>query len=110
LLIYGSLFALRSALENEEKRARLSAVYSIIAALTVPFFVFIMPRIMSGLHPGSADDTNAGPIVDFQMNGNMLLVFFVSLIAFTILYAWLWKINYKSILLKEKIFSGKEIL
>ena len=40
LLIYGSLFALRSAIENEDKRARLSAVYSIIAFLTVPFFIF----------------------------------------------------------------------
>ena len=34
LLIYGSLFALRSAIDNEDKRARLSAVYSIIAFLT----------------------------------------------------------------------------
>ncbi len=37
LLIYGSLFALRSAIENDDKRAKLSAVYSIIAFLTVPF-------------------------------------------------------------------------
>ncbi len=109
LLIYGSLFALRSALDNEEKRARLSAVYSIFAALTVPFFVFIMPRIMSGLHPGSADDTNAGPIVDFKMNGNMLSVFFFSLFTFTLLYVWLWKLNYKSIILKEKLIERKEI-
>ncbi len=109
LLIYGSLFALRSALENEEKRARLSAVYSIFAALTVPFFVFIMPRIMSGLHPGSADDTNAGPIVDFKMNGNMLMIFFLSLISFTLLYYWMWKLNYKSIVIKEKLLSRKEI-
>ncbi len=109
LLIYGSLFALRSALDNEEKRARLSAVYSIFAALTVPFFVFIMPRIMSGLHPGSADDTNAGPIVDFKMNGNMLSVFFFSLFTFTLLYIWLWKLNYKSIILKEKLIERKEI-
>ncbi len=109
LLIYGSLFALRSALDNEEKRARLSAVYSIFAALTVPFFVFIMPRIMSGLHPGSADDTNAGPIVDFKMNGNMFVIFFLSLFTFTLLYIWMWKLNYKTILLKEKLIDGKEI-
>ena len=103
LLIYGSLFALRSAIENEDKRARLSAVYSIIAFLTVPFFVFIMPRIMVGLHPGSANDDTSGPVVDFNMNGNMMLVFFISLIAFTILYFWLWKIGYKSIIIKDKL-------
>jgi len=103
LLIYGALFALRSAVEVEEKRATLSAVYSIIAFVTVPFFIFIMPRIMRGLHPGSADDTNAGPVVNFKMNGNMLLIFFLSLIGFTILYYWMWYVGYKSMLYKEKL-------
>ncbi|MDZ7766034.1 MAG: cytochrome c biogenesis protein CcsA [Melioribacteraceae bacterium] len=103
LLIYGSLFALRSAIENEDKRARLSAVYSIIAFLTVPFFIFIMPRIMTGLHPGSANDDNAGPVVDFQMDANMMLVFYLSLLAFTILYFWMWRISYRSIIIKDKL-------
>ena len=103
LLIYGSLFALRSAVENEDKRAKLSAVYSIIAFLTVPFFIFIMPRIMTGLHPGSANDDNAGPVVDFRMSPNMRTVFFTSLIAFTILYFWMWSISYKSIIIKDKL-------
>jgi heme exporter protein C len=103
LLIYGAWFALRSAIESEDKRATLSSVYSIIAFLTVPFFIFIMPRIMTGLHPGSADDTNSGPIVDFKMNSSMQLIFFLSLIGFTILYFWMWKLGYKSIILSEKI-------
>lgn len=103
LLIYGSLFALRSAIENEDKRARLSAVYSIISFLTVPFFIFIMPRIMAGLHPGSANDDNAGPVVDFKMNANMQIVFYLSLTAFTILYFWMWNIGYKAIIIKDKL-------
>jgi len=106
LLIYGALFSLRSSIESEDKRATLSAVYSIIAFVTVPFFVFIMPRIMDGLHPGSADDKvtpGAGPIVDFKMDSSMLLIFFLSLIAFTILYYWMWKLGYKSLLYKEKL-------
>ncbi len=103
LLIYGAWFALRSSIESEEKRATLSAVYSMIAFVTVPFFIFVMPRIMSGLHPGSADDTNSGPIVDFKMNGNMLLIFFLSLIAFTVLYYWMWNIGYKSIIYRDKL-------
>ncbi len=103
LLIYGAWFALRSAIESEDKRATLSSVYSIIAFLTVPFFIFIMPRIMTGLHPGSADDTTAGPIIDFKMNSSMQLIFFLSLIGFTILYFWMWQLGYKSLILKEKI-------
>lgn len=103
LLIYGAWFALRSSIESEEKRATLSSVYAIIAFVTVPFFIFIMPRIMTGLHPGSADDTNAGPVVDFKMNANMQLIFFLSLIGFTILYFWMWRLGYKSIIYRDKL-------
>ena len=108
LLIYGAWFALRSSIESEEKRATLSSVYAIIAFVTVPFFIFVMPRIMSGLHPGSADDTNAGPVVNFKMNANMQLVFFLSLIGFTILYFWMWRIGYKSIIYRDKL--NKQLL
>jgi len=108
LLIYGAWFALRSSIESEEKRATLSSVYAIIAFVTVPFFIFIMPRIMTGLHPGSADDTNAGPVIDFKMNSNMQLIFFLSLIGFTILYFWLWRLGYKSLFYRDKL--NKQIL
>jgi len=109
LLIYGAWFALRSAVEQEEKRATLSAVYAIIAFITVPFFIFIMPRIMTGLHPGSADDTNAGPVVDFKMNVNMQLIFYMSLTGFTILYFWMWRLGYKSIILTTKLFIREKL-
>ena len=103
LLIYGAFFALRSSIENEDKRATLSAVYSLIAFVTVPFFIFVMPRIMKGLHPGSAEDSTSGPIIDFQMNSSMQLIFFLSLIGYTILYIWMWSVNYKTIIIKDKI-------
>jgi len=89
LLIYGAYFALRSALDSEEKRATLSSVYAIIAGVTVPFFIFIMPRIVDSLHPE--------PIVNTQgkihMNTTMLVVFLGSLTGFTALYFWLLKMR-----------------
>src|ERR1043166_1407244 len=51
LLIYGAYFAFRNAIDHEETRARLASVYSILAFVTVPFFIFILPRITSSLHP-----------------------------------------------------------
>jgi heme exporter protein C len=88
LLIYGAYFALRSAIEGDEKRARLSAVYSIIASLTVPFFIFILPRIVESLHPD--------PIINRQgqlhMNRTMFLIFMSSLAGFTALFFWMWNI------------------
>lgn len=103
LLIYGAFFALRSAVEDETKRAELSSVYLTLAFLTVPFFVFIMPRIMTGLHPGSADDSNSGPVVDFNMSTNMLMVFFYGLFVFTLLFFWMWRLDYKTIIFRDRI-------
>ncbi|PLX25413.1 MAG: hypothetical protein C0600_12045 [Ignavibacteria bacterium] len=94
LLVYGAYFALRSAVEIEEKKATLSAVYNIIAAATVPFFIFIMPRIMPGLHPGSADDNSAGPVVSSGgMDAIMRFVLYSMLGGFLVLYGWLMRIQ-----------------
>lgn len=92
LLIYGAYFALRSAVEVEEKRAALSAVYSIVAAVTMPFFMFIMPRILASLHPE--------PLLNVQgkvhMNTTMLVLFLASLGGFTGLFFWMWNLHVRA--------------
>lgn len=94
LLVYGAYFALRSAIDVDEKRASLSAVYSILAFVTVPFFIFIMPRIMPGLHPGSADDVNAGPVVSSGgMDGTMRVVLYSMLAGYVTLFVWIMRIQ-----------------
>ncbi len=101
LLVYGAYFALRSAIDIEEKRASLSAVYSVMAFVTVPFFIFIMPRIMPGLHPGSSDDTNAGPVLSSGgMNAAMRVVLYSTLAGYILLYAWLMQIKIRVFRLK----------
>jgi heme exporter protein C len=97
LLIYGAYFALRSAIEVDEKRATLSAVYAIIAGVTAPFFIFVMPRIMTGLHPGAkGDEGGSTPVAQLHMPPNMRIVFFASIIGFTILYLWMFNIKTRS--------------
>jgi len=93
LLIYGAYFALRSAIDMEEKRATLAAVYSIIAAVVMPFFMFIMPRILESLHPS--------PILSVSkeqgsMAPNMRVLFFASLAGFTGLYYWMWNLHVRA--------------
>lgn len=96
LLIYGAYFLLRSSIDDQDKRARLSAVYSILGFLSVPFLFFILPRMMPGLHPGSADDNSAGPMLSLKsdaLNSTKQWVFGLSLFSFTLLYFWLTNIR-----------------
>jgi heme exporter protein C len=99
LLIYGAYLTLRSAVEGEDKRARLAAVYNIIAFVTVPFLVFIVPRLYFSLHPD--------PLLNAQgrleMHPRMLQVFLASLAGFTVLYFWIFDLSWKVTRLKRKL-------
>ena len=73
LLIYAAYFALRGAVEIEEKRASLTAVYSIFAFVTVPFLIFVVPRVLPSLHP---EDSIIDSNMKFTIRGTVALLFF----------------------------------
>ncbi len=105
LLIYFAYFVLRQSIENVEIKARLSSVYSIISFVTVPFLVFVLPRLLEGNHPGSSNDTTAGPILSAKDNTlNLLQTFGFSLgfASFTLLYFWIL-----NIIIRYKCLSNK---
>lgn len=84
VLIYGAYFALRSALEDPEKRARISAVYNLFAAVTVPFLLYVLPRQMESLHPGA----EGNPAFSEITHPVMRLVFYPAVLGF-FLVGWL---------------------
>ena len=96
LLIYAAYFALRSAIDQTERKAMLSSVYSILAFVTVPFFVFIIPRIYASLHP----DPLINPQGKIHLEVRMLITFISSLAGFTALYFWILVRNINLIELK----------
>jgi heme exporter protein C len=89
LLIYAAYFALRSAVEMEERRAALASVYSIFAFVTVPFLVFVVPRILPSLHP---EDSIVSQNLKIQMTPGVAAIFFFSLILFTVLFFWMFSL------------------
>jgi len=99
LLIYAAYFALRSAIDQQDRKAMLSSVYSLLAFVTVPFFVFIVPRIYSSLHP----DPLINPQGKILMEGRMQITFFTSLAGFTALFIWILIRNINLIDLRIKL-------
>ncbi len=99
LLVYAAYFALRSAIEQPDRKAALASVYSLFAFITVPFFVFIIPRIYTGLHPD--------PIINEQakvhLGDRQKIVFFASLIGFSSFFFWMLITKFQLIKLKMKI-------
>lgn len=88
LMIYGAYFALRSAVPDPEKKRVFAGVYSILAFITVPFLVFVVPRITASLHPeDTMNPANPG------MDPKTLKVFLGSLFAYTGLFVWMLRLR-----------------
>ena len=85
ILIYGAYLTLRSAIPDARKRARISAVYSLFSCLTVPFLVFIIPRLYFSLHPTPVLNGNG----HVDMEPVMLATLMFALLDATLIYIWL---------------------
>jgi len=98
LLIYGAYLALRGSLDDPAKRARLSAIYSLLAFVAVPFLMFVVPRMYFSLHPD--------PILNdrgkVEMDSRIRIVFSAMLIGFTFLFAWMQSLKVRTLRLERQ--------
>jgi len=85
LIFYGAYLALRGAVEDREKRARLGAVYALLGLVVAPFFFWVVPRITFSLHPDSIVNTRG----TIDMESRMLQVLLASWVGFNALFFWL---------------------
>lgn len=101
LLIYLAYFSLRSAVSEPVRRANLSAVYSLLGFIAAVFTVFIWPRITPGLHPGAPGDSTSSLFI--VMSFKTLIVFVPSLLAFVVLYIWIYSLSVRVANLQKEI-------
>lgn len=98
LLIYSAYFVLRSSLEDETQRGRLSAVYNIFSfAVFIPL-IFIIPRMTDSLHPGSGDNPTFRL---FDTSHEMKLVIYTAIVGWMSLGWWFYTLFLRLRLLKK---------
>ena len=85
ILIYGAYLTLRMAVNEANTRAKVSAIYSLLSIMTVPFLVFIIPRMYFSLHPSIIN--SSGIDMDFMM----LAVLIAALLDATFIFVYLMK-------------------
>lgn len=90
LMIYFAYFILRSSIDDEHKKARISAVYNIFAFVLLVVLVGVMPRLSENtLHPGSKDGNPAFG----DMDSTMRYVFYPALVGWMLLSLWIGQIK-----------------
>jgi heme exporter protein C len=104
LLIYCAYLVFRGAVPDPVRRARLSAVYAIFAFLTVPFLVFVLPRLTFSLHPSDTVIPLRGHV---QVSGRILQVFLASLAGFTGLFFWMLRLESRILILSQEATTNE---
>ncbi len=87
LLVYGAYFILRGSFDDEEKKARFSAVYSIFAFVMFMVLINVIPRISnSSLHPGNGGNPGFN---SYDLDNNLRLVFYPAVLGWVLLSFWI---------------------
>lgn len=84
-MIYLAYFMLRNGIEDPNRRARFSAVYTLIGAVSVPI-TFMAIRLFRTIHPVVIGTQSAQAQGGFNMSPDMKVAFFFSLFAFTFIF------------------------
>lgn len=101
MLIYLAFLVLRFAFDDYERQARISAVYSVFAFVSLILLIFVVPRYYDSLHPGNGGNPGFG---GEDLDGTMKMVFYPAVLAFILLGWWM------STLLKRYMIAKQEWL
>ncbi len=95
MMIYVAYFVLRSAFDDEDKRAKISAVYNIFAVTTIPFLLYVVPRQLTSLHPGA----DGNPAFSEITAAELRYILYPAMIGFISVAFWIYDIvhRYKTV-------------
>lgn len=100
MLIYCAYLVLRNSFEDDQQKARISAIYNIFAFATLIPLLFILPRLTDSLHPGNGGNPGFKIYdVDFRMR----LVFYPANIAWILLGIWISEVGYRIRVVGRKV-------
>ncbi|HWV73442.1 MAG TPA: cytochrome c biogenesis protein [Pseudosphingobacterium sp.] len=97
-LMYLAYLVLRNALDEEQKRAKISAIYNIFAFPVMVVLLFILPRLTDSLHPGNGGNP---AFSNLDMDGLMRAVFYPAIIGWMLIGIWIMTLRYRYRLLER---------
>jgi heme exporter protein C len=99
MLIYFAYSILRSGLRDEEKRAKIGAVYNVFAFAMVVPLIFVIPRMVDSLHPGNGGNP---AFAKYDLDSNMRMVFWPANVGWILLGGWIATLQTRLALVKYK--------
>lgn len=97
-LLYCAYLVLRNAIDEEQKRARISAIYNIFAFPVMIVLIMVLPRMTDSLHPGNGGNPAFSKITD----NNVRMILYVGFIAWSLMAVWIATLRYRIRLIEYK--------
>lgn len=91
-LMYLAYLVLRNSIDEEQKRAKISAVYNIFAFPVMIVLLFILPRLTDSLHPGNGGNPGFS---GYDLDKNMRLVLYPAFAGWMIIGVWIMTLRYR---------------
>jgi len=98
-LLYCAYLVLRGSVDEEQKRAKISAVYNIFAFPIMIVLIFILPRLTDSLHPGSGGNPAFGK---YDLDDRMRIAFYPAMLGWSFIALWIATVRYRIRLIEYK--------
>ncbi|MCR8557093.1 cytochrome c biogenesis protein [Mucilaginibacter sp. BJC16-A38] len=98
-LLYCAYLVLRNSIDEEQKRAKISAIYNIFAFPIMIVLIFILPRMTDSLHPGNGGNPGFNK---YDLDSRMRVVVYPAFLAWSFLAIWIASLRYRIRLIEYK--------
>ena len=102
ILTYTAYVILKNSIDDELKKARFTAVYSIFAFVLMIVFIGILPRLTDSLHPGKGGNPGFN---QYDLDSQMRMVFYPAVIGWLLTGYWIYRIKLRLARVNKKIFD-----
>ena len=92
LLLYFAYLVLRNAIDEEQKRAKISAIYNIFAYPMMVVLLFVLPRLQDSLHPGNGGNPGFN---SYDLDSRMRIVFYPACLGWIIIGYWIYTLLFR---------------
>ncbi len=91
-LVYLAYIVLRGSLDEEQKRAKISAIYNVFAFPVMIVLLFILPRLTDSLHPGNGGNPGFSA---YDLDARMRGVFYPAVLGWILVSVWIMTLRYR---------------